>query len=112
MARIMEKDEEQKEKPKEKMMTRAQTEEKQEELIHHHKQAIACLIETSNWRQDMCLRDLKKCTRELLAGTDVVMENEVFNAALKLVEGEIMLSANMVERGISINRELNMKTVN
>ena len=120
MARIMEEEEKPKEKRTRskkdlvegKQMTRAQREEEQEDLVHRHKQAIACFLTTSTWRETMSLRELKECTKELLAGTDVVMQNEAFIAALKLVEGEIMFSANMVERSISVNRELKMKTVN
>ena len=109
----MEEDEQEEVKPKEKrtrskkdlvegkQMTRAQREEEQEDLIHEHKEAIACFIKTSTWRQTICLRELKESTRELLVGTDVVMENAAFNKALKLVEGEIMSSANMAERAKS-----------
>ena len=106
--RIMERDEEEEEKPKQKrtrskkdlvegkQMTRAQREE-EEERLHHHKQAIACFIETSTWRETMRLRELKEAASELLKGTDVVMENKVFNAALKLVEDEISCSEKFVE---------------
>ena len=104
----MEEDEGEEKKPKEKrtrskkdlvegkQMTRAQREE-EEERLHHHKQAIACFLETSTWRETMRLRELKEAASEVLKGTDVVMDNKVFNAALKLVEDEISCSEKFVE---------------
>ena len=97
--RIMEGDEKVEVKPKEKRARRKKdlVEEEQADLIHEHKEAIAVFIKTPTWRQTICLRELKESTRELLAGTDVVMQNDVFTKALKLVEAEILSDENMGE---------------